>query len=1131
MIGQGFKGREKMMKRNVVLKKTQSFLITSIVILIAFFPIINIQRVLANPTIRYVSDGANLQDAINNSVDGDIVQINSSITLSDYIEINKSITIKGNSSVAVFVDGSGTFGFNVTKDNVTIDNNLIIYNCSTAIYIYNISQVLENITISNITIHNCSGYGVFLKSSSNNTVYNCFINDTVAAINITMDSDDNSIRENSFNRNNISIYISSSDDNEIYNNTFLDSDLFHAYDNSDNSWNLSTYGNYWDDYNSTDSNSDGIGNIYYNITGGSNKDYTPRGFFIPIVGFTYTSGDLSTSDTITFTDSSTDPNDVNSLTFSWDFGDSSTSASQNPSHQYSDDGAYKVSLTVTNMYQQSNITNETVIIQNVAPSADFTFSPAIGIVDQAVSFSDSSSDNDGSISSYFWDFGDSSNSTSQNPSHTFTSESSFTVILNVTDDDGDYSIKEKTITISDRPSADFTFSPSSGSTSDTITFNDTSTDNDNISSWSWDFGDNSTAATTQNTTHSFSSKGTFNVTLNVTDGDGVSNEKIKQITIINSDPTSDFSASLNNATRPYTVTFTDKSSDSDGSIANYSWVFGGDETNISTNSTVSHTFSGNGSYSISLTVTDNDGGTDEKNITIDVSSILPKPNFCFYPADPSVDETVWFNYSSIYQDGCISNWSWVLEDGARFYTKNMNHIFSAHKTQNVTLTVTYNNGFTQNKTKKIVLKKTYTNLINNSNSSKTFDYKTEMDTVFRVKTSNTSNITIDHYTSIPNSINNSINSYVPFGDCVNITLQNLSRLSWINLSFYYTQQDIKNINESSIKVFYWNVSDEKWVGIDTTLISLNSTNHSGIARINISHLTLFMLAGKIIQETMEENTTGVLPEIIVSLNTSYNSSNPYLTISYSAIASIRNATLNNNSINVSTIDNITFIFSYDETLKNGNYTLSFTTFNGSSFRNYSFIFNINCSNKSSISESISMGEIIFIFIILFILFLVFIKTEGFLIFSRYFNDKNKHLLSLSPFGSKTHTEGLTTSLSNTFNELNDLVFGNDDPWKMFDVSMNGICYNIDLFVEKPDAFVQIQNDLMFTDSDCKKIVEILKNDPVSATNLKIKTSLSIDQLSQSLTGLIKYGLVYVDNDEIFKLTEHAIKLIKSEKKE
>ena len=175
----------------------------------------------------------------------------------------------------------------------------------------------------------------------------------------------------------------------------------------------------------------------------------------------------------------------------------------------------------------------------IAPTADFTYpSYLLLTVNQTISFTDTSTDLDGSIVSWLWDFGEGTGSTLQNPTHAYSATGTYTVTLTVTDNDGLTDSESKGITIQEfftirvPPTADFTY-PSYLllTVNQTISFTDTSTDLDgSIVSWLWDFGEG-TGSTLQNPTHAYSATGTYTVTLTVTDNDGLTDSESKGITI------------------------------------------------------------------------------------------------------------------------------------------------------------------------------------------------------------------------------------------------------------------------------------------------------------------------------------------------------------------------------------------------------------------------------------------------------------------------------------------------------------------------------------------------------------------------------------------------------------------------
>lgn len=111
------------------------------------------------------------------------------------------------------------------------------------------------------------------------------------------------------------------------------------------------------------------------------------------------------------------------LSYAWDFGDSNTSADQNPAHIYATSGGYSVSLTVTAPGGcQSFITNNVTVI--APPAVDFSFNDVCAGVD--IQFTNASS-----VGSYGWDFGDNTFSILNNPIKSYPTEGFYDVTLTV----------------------------------------------------------------------------------------------------------------------------------------------------------------------------------------------------------------------------------------------------------------------------------------------------------------------------------------------------------------------------------------------------------------------------------------------------------------------------------------------------------------------------------------------------------------------------------------------------------------------------------------------------------------------------------------------------------------------------
>lgn len=148
----------------------------------------------------------------------------------------------------------------------------------------------------------------------------------------------------------------------------------------------------------------------------------------PLAAFGETCNGLSCA----FTNGSTDA-DGTIVSHSWDFGDGGLSSAINPVHTYAAVGTYNVTLTVTDedgaTGSHSHTVNVIESVPNVPPTADFSFSCA----DLNCSFTDASTDPDGEVVSWGWNFGDGGTASNPNPTHVFAAGGTYNVTLEVAD--------------------------------------------------------------------------------------------------------------------------------------------------------------------------------------------------------------------------------------------------------------------------------------------------------------------------------------------------------------------------------------------------------------------------------------------------------------------------------------------------------------------------------------------------------------------------------------------------------------------------------------------------------------------------------------------------------------------------
>jgi flagellin-like protein len=247
-------------------------------------------------------------------------------------------------------------------------------------------------------------------------------------------------------------------------------------------------------------------------------------FASPVASFTFTPIAPAISQSVTFSDTSVAGSGTINQ-WSWNFGDSATSSTQNPIHSYSTSGQETVSLTVTNSNGKVSTTTRVVNVAYDAPTAEFIVSSPNPNVGQTITFTDISVKGTGTINQWSWNFGDSSTSNTQNPTHSYSTPGTKTITLLVTDSNGKTSTATHTITVNDivSPVAGFTFNPTVPTVGQSVAFSDASIAGSgtiNQRSWSFGTGASPASSTAQNPTSSYSSEGQKTVSLTITDSNG-----------------------------------------------------------------------------------------------------------------------------------------------------------------------------------------------------------------------------------------------------------------------------------------------------------------------------------------------------------------------------------------------------------------------------------------------------------------------------------------------------------------------------------------------------------------------------------------------------------------------------------
>ncbi|RWZ83230.1 PKD domain-containing protein [Glutamicibacter sp. HZAU] len=301
----------------------------------------------------------------------------------------------------------------------------------------------------------------------------------------------------------------------------------------------------------------------------------------------------------------------------------------------------------------------------------------------------SSADADGTISDYSWDFGDGSTqaASTEGITHVYEQAGEYTVTLTITDDRGGQATASAQVTVAELPKPPVAAFTSEQNGLKLSVDGSTSTDPDGeITAWSWDFGDGSGTQTGETATHTYTEDGTYTVTLTVTDDQDETASTTAEVTVANGAPQASMEISLDGLKLNVDGS---SSSDAEGGELSYAWDFG--DGNTASTATAENTYAAEGTYEVTLTVTDAQGatGTTTQEVTVQVANTAP----VVMVSSVITDLTVALDASaSTDADGEIVSYEWNFADGTTATGATVEHTYATTDTYLITLVVTDDDG-------------------------------------------------------------------------------------------------------------------------------------------------------------------------------------------------------------------------------------------------------------------------------------------------------------------------------------------------------------------------------------------------------------------------------------------------------
>lgn len=350
-------------------------------------------------------------------------------------------------------------------------------------------------------------------------------------------------------------------------------------------------------------------------------------------------------------------------------------------------GLHEILARVRDARGRTGVAAGLVQVLDRPPVVTLAISPYPPRVGDVVVFDADAVDPDGRVVAWRFDFGDGSATPWLDRAvvaHTYARKGDHTASVTVRDEAGSLGSALLAVEIANSPPF-ATIQPTSRrpQSGESVRFQaDVADPDDRSFTYLWEFP-GGTQATTRVASHAFDEPGPAVVALEVTDPDGAVAFATYALDVQDVAPAASFNITPREPTTVDLVRFEDRSVDRDGRVVRFAWDFG--DGNTSTDAVAYHRYAREGNYLVRLHATDDADGVGLAERIVRVGNGVPRVEFGWSPAYPSIADTVAFTGRVDDVDGKVLDAAWSIDGAAAATGTEMAYRFPLRRTYNVTL--------------------------------------------------------------------------------------------------------------------------------------------------------------------------------------------------------------------------------------------------------------------------------------------------------------------------------------------------------------------------------------------------------------------------------------------------------------